>query len=61
MAWGVRVYGEMREERKVKNSRNAEHIKERLKDRRDYRQALINKRNEIDVRSGDQGTEGAKQ
>ena len=34
----------------MKNSRNQKHIDERLKDRRDYRRTLIEKRNSTDVK-----------
>ncbi len=34
----------------MKNSRNQAHIDERLKDRRDYRATLIEKRNAIDIK-----------
>jgi hypothetical protein len=34
----------------MRNSKNQAHIDEKLKDRRDYRAALIEKRNGIDVK-----------
>lgn len=34
----------------MKNTRNQQHIDETLKDRRDYRQSLIHKREEIEVK-----------